>query len=63
MIFIDKKGPTADFLTWTGLRLSIPKELRSCELLPDTDSVNFKDNNIQLDVYRAIKSVRIFINY
>ena len=53
MIFTDKKGLKTDFLTWTGLRLSVPKELRLCELLPEMDSVSFKHNNIQFDVYRA----------
>ena len=47
-----QKGLKADFLTWTGLRLSLPNELRLCELLPEMDSVNFK-LNIQFDVYRA----------
>ena len=51
MIFINKSLKT-DFLTWTALRLSVPKELRSCELLPEVDSLNFK-HNIQFDVYRA----------
>ena len=48
-----QKGLKTDFLTWTGLRVSVPKELRMCELLPEMDSVNFKHNNIQFDVYRA----------
>ena len=37
-----QKGLKTDFLTWTGLRSSVPKELRSCELLPEADSLNFK---------------------
>ena len=40
------------FKTWAGLRLSVPKELRSCESLPEIDSVNFKHNDVQCDVYR-----------
>jgi len=48
-----QKGLKTDFLTWTGLRLSVPRELRSCELLTEMDSVNFKHNNIQFDIYRA----------
>ena len=48
-----QRGLRTDFLTWTGLRLSVPKGLRSCELLSETDSFNFKHNNIQFDVYRA----------
>ena len=32
-----QKGLKTDFLTWTGLRLSVPKELRSCESLPQVD--------------------------
>ena len=51
--FYKQKGLKTDFLTWTGLRLSVPKELRSCEPLPEIDLVNFKHNNIQFDVYRA----------
>ena len=51
--FYKQKGLKTDFLTWTGLRLSVPKELRSCESLPEIDLVNFKHNNIQFDVYRA----------
>ena len=51
--FYRQKGLKTDFLTWTGLRVSVPKELRSCELLPEMDSVNFKHNDIQFDVYRA----------
>ena len=46
-------GLKTDFLTWTGLRSSVPKELRSCELLPEADSLNFKHNNTQFDVYKA----------
>ena len=54
MIFIDQRVlKQINFLTCTGLRLSVPKELSSCELLSETDSVNFKHNNIQFDVYRA----------
>ena len=49
--FYRQKGLKTDFLTWTGLRLSVPKELRSFELLPEIDSINFKHNNIQFDVY------------
>ena len=48
-----QKGLKTDFLTWAGLRLSGPKELRSRELLSEMDSVNFKHINIQFDVYRA----------
>ena len=51
--FYRQKGLKTYFLTWTGLRVSVPKELRSCELLPD--SANFKLNDIQFDVYRANK--------
>ena len=50
--FYKQKGLKTDFLTW-GLRLSVPKELRSCELLPEVDLLNFKHNNIQIDVYKA----------
>ena len=32
-----QKGLKTDFLTWTGLRLSVPKELRWCESLPQVD--------------------------
>ena len=48
-----QKGLKTDFLTWTGLRLSVPKELRLCEFLPEMDLVNFKHNNKQFDVCRA----------
>ena len=51
--FYRQKGLKTDFLTWTGLRVSVPKEIRSCELLPEMDSVNFKHNDIQFDVYRS----------
>ena len=51
--FYRQKGLKTDFLTWTGLRSSVPKELRSCELLPEADSLNFKHNNTQFDVYKA----------
>ena len=51
--FYKQKGLKTDFLTWTGLRLSVPKELRLCELLPEVDLLNFKQNNIQFDVYKA----------
>ena len=51
--FYRQKGLKTDFLTWTGLTLSVPKEFRSFELLPETDSIDFKHNNIQFDVYRA----------
>ena len=51
--FYKQKHLQTDFLTWTGLRLSVPKELRSCELLPEVDLLNFKHNNIQFDVYKA----------
>ena len=47
--FYRQKSLKTDFLTWTGLRLSVPKELRSFKI----DSINFKHNNIQFDVYRA----------
>ena len=40
-------------LTWTGLRLSVPKELRSFVLSPDIDPIIFKHNNIQFDTYTA----------
>ena len=51
--FYRQKGLKTDFLTWTGLRLSVSKELRSCELLPEVDLLNFKHNNIQFDFYKA----------
>ena len=51
--FFKQKGLKTDFLTWTGLRLSVPKEHRSCELLPEVDLLNFKHDNIQFDVYKA----------
>ena len=51
--FYKQKGLKMDFLTWTGLRLSVSKELRSCELLPEVDLLDFKHNNIQFDVYKA----------
>ena len=51
--FYKQKGLKTDFLTWTGLRLSVPKEVRSFELLPEVDLLNFKHNNIQFDVYKA----------
>ena len=58
--FYRQKGLKTDFLTWTGLRLSVLKEDRSCELLPEivTWLGNFKHDNIQFNNY----SVSIFIN-
>ena len=50
MIFYKQKGLRMDILTWTGLRLSVPKVLRSCELLPEVDLLDFQRNNIQFDV-------------
>ena len=40
-------------MTWTGLRLSVPKELRSSVSIPDIDPLMFKYNNIQFDTYTA----------
>ena len=37
--FYGQKGLKTDFLTWTGLRLSVLKEDRSCELLREIDLV------------------------
>ena len=51
--FYKRKGLNTDFLTWTGLRLSVPIELRSFVLTPDTDPIIFKHNNIQFDTYTA----------
>ena len=33
--------------------VSSAERLRSCELLNEVDSLNFKHNNIQFDVYKA----------
>ena len=58
-----QKGLKIDFLTWTGLRLSVPKELRSFELLSEMDSVNFKHNNLQViyEMFPATPNVSGFI--
>ena len=51
--FYRQGGLKTDLLTWMALRLSIPKEFRTCTSTTNLDSITFKHNNVLFDTYEA----------
>lgn len=51
--FLKNMGLDSNFLTWSALRLSVPKDLLSSFPPVECDSMTFKYNNTEFDTYSA----------